>query len=490
MSKLREFFAEGIYPSSKDPDGGKKRKEDRQSDRLPFNRKEGDHSPSDDAEALRWKHGVDEGRPGQFTGGSLKKTAAGMKKRGDDFKKRWPDSTPKDDDEGEHSPSDDAEAQRWKHGVDEAKPTWVKGGKEPSFAALNRSRKKQPDSTPKDDDEGEYSPSDDAEAQRWKHGVDEADEKPRCNDCVGTGWNYEGTGRCLTCNGMGTADGSNPMDKEFDNIEQYEQEVWDYAQGQHNVSAAKLNSMGKQIKDAFNNDVPPDQFVDEFLRGGFGEAYNPDTMKPKEYWDDKHDTKKHSPKDDYADYADWEKTPKKVKEAQGERAASKSNQYGRKGQGEKARQDNFKATGEPQIDDPGFAGKNPDDDMFFGGKDADDYVGTVTDPKSTDDDFSADNSNELGFGDSSSDFLDSEIGPDDVDSIWSAAGQQEPPGYDVSFPSYEPKKPARGSHWWDNREPRFVSPKNPGERHSDIENAPSFPDEESEYVKNLLRKGK
>jgi len=403
------------------------------------------------------KIGVKESRnSGQFPGGNFTKDAA---KRSADFKKRWPDSTPNDDDEGEHSPSDDAEALRWKHGQDEG--------------AGDRERP-APDTS--GDDPGHEDPMD----------------GNVCPDCKGGNWSSDGSGPCPTCSGMGTSDGSNPKDKEFENIEQWEQEVWDYAQQRYNIPAAKLNSLGNKMDAAFENDVPPEQFVDE-LMGMMGEAFNSDTQKPSEYKMDKADDEKYKPKEDLSGYADWElsaqgkaKKSGKVSEAHGERAASKS-MY-KKGPMEKERQDKHKASGEPQVDDPGFAGKDPDEEMFFGGKDQDDYIGTMLDPAAGEefagkkvDDF-GDEPDDPGFG--------SDIGPGDVDSTLDTTGgwHHEQPGSDISFPEYEPKELERGSHWWDNKEPEFHPPKNPVERHSDIEKAPSFPDDDPQMA-DYLRKG-
>ena len=505
--------------------------------------------------------GVDEARnAGQFSGGNFTKDAA---KRSADFKKRWPDSTPKDDDEGEHSPSDDEEAARWKSGMDESDED-----------VLFRQR-------PSKFDGG---------------GNDPGHEDPDgnvCPDCKGGNWSSDGTGPCPTCKGMGTADGSNPMeggydqwleeleelllangptneqfegyieemgedafnsgvspqdfidqfdqytqgfedtrnekqrlsksmpeafDKEFENIEQWEQEVWDYAQHRYNLPAAKLNALSQEMDDAFANDVPPDQFVDELMgvmgeagqvEEGFGDDQAGDNIVsfnryledvwayaqqrynvPAEKlnaWEPRIRRAYQKDTPDPQDLVD-DIMRGRVHEASGENAASK--RY-KKGPMEKDRQDKHKASGEPQVNDPGFAGKDPDDEMFFGSKQDDDYVGTMLDPAAGEefagkkvDDFGGpeDSTEDPGFG--------SDVGPGDTDSVLGTSGgwHHEEPGSDVMFPEYEPKAQERGSHWWDNKEPEFHPPKNPAERHSDIEKAPSFPDDDPQMA-DYLRKG-
>jgi hypothetical protein len=138
-------------------------------------------------------------------------------------------------------------------------------------------------------------------------------------------------------------------------------------------------------------------------------------------------------------------------EAHGERAANRGPTNGR------AARQAHRIYNEPKIaakdarntKSPDF-GEEPGDEMFFGTPGQEDAVGTMLDPQSPSDefkggkvnDFSADNSDEPGFGDSSDDFLDtSHVSDDDVDSIWGPDGHQELPGSDVQFPEYDPEDP-------------------------------------------------
>jgi hypothetical protein len=312
-----------------------------------------------------------------------------------------------------------------------------------------------------------------------------------CPDCKGGNWSSDGSGPCPTCKGMGTADGSNPMEK---GIEQYAQEVWDIAQEQYGLPAKQLNGsgFGKAMERAFDMGIDAFEFVDDFVRSrGLGEGFNPHGQKPSEYNDDKFDDdqdrknhpwgKQAAADDDYAfGSTTKDKKSKKVSEAHGQNAAK----WVKKGESEKKRQDKHKASGEPQIDDPGFAGEDPDEEMFFGSKTPEDDVGTMLDPAAGEE-FKGGKVDD--FGDDAFDPFESP--PEGTDDTFNDKGHFDGPGSDVSFPEYEEEPLAPGEQWWDKRKSKsFVPSKDPAERHSDIEKAPSFPDDDP-WMANYLRKG-
>jgi hypothetical protein len=67
-------------------------------------------------------------------------------------------------------------------------------------------------------------------------------------------------------------------DNEFDNIEQWMDDAWAYAQEQKGISAQHLNMMMTKLEEYFENDVPPEDAVEELFgqRDEFDEGANDD----------------------------------------------------------------------------------------------------------------------------------------------------------------------------------------------------------------------
>jgi hypothetical protein len=109
----------------------------------------------------------------------------------------------------------------------------------------------------------------------------------------------------------------------------------------------------------------------------------------------------------------------------------------------------------PPIDDPGDGfGEDPDEDMFFGDKQADDYVGRIDDPTSSKvpepsfDNFDDDPIGDVGFGD---------IDPGDAPGRWNDRGWPTSQGDDaVTFPEYEGDPNYRRSSRYDSKQGRYV----------------------------------
>lgn len=220
-----------------------------------------------------------------------------------------------------------------------------------------------------------------------------------------------------------------------------------------------------------------------------GEAFDPDRHKEKEYKQDRADDRRFRSKfdkdDEMAGLADWEKAPKKkVSEAHGENKGGKGSEKQGKEMDRIDREKRSKKSDRAADKHSRMFGEpDPEEEMFFGGKDEDDYVGTMTDPAA----------GQEFKGGKVDDFGDDALEPalfdpeSDVQSVWDERGSQHNPDADVTFPKYDEPKRERGSYWWDDIKDREYKPPEDTARHSDIEKAPSFPDEEAEEIKALLR---
>ena len=390
--KLRDFFHvnEGVYPSSKDPNKSKADKEDRLTHPEYYdnsNAPEGrwdkidrDHaSKSRKSESIASFRGL--GRdpyrtPAPKQGECPECQNSGFALNADGQydecpnctdpqsggvlpQLKWKSSrTPQDD------ASDAAEAQRWKYGIDD------------SFDP-NRQKPKEYKQDRDDDD-------------RKNADWNKRDEEQGLADWEKVKKESAGEGKWP---GNTTFEDPSANPKEFDNIEQWEQDVWDYAQERYGWSAAKLNSpkMSKEMDSAFETDVPPEDFVDELSRESGMEESRSSNSGPGKL---SNEPEKSIGK------RDWEKTQSKDSRAQAKRST-------------------------------GFTDKDPADDMFFGSQDEDDMVGTITDPASGED-FKGKKVDD--FGDDALDGGFFEPG-EDTQSIWNQQGFQDAPGADVSFPS-------------------------------------------------------
>jgi hypothetical protein len=464
--KLRDFFIhEGSAPSSKDPDGGKRDREDRLAD--PY-------------------HPM--GKPAPHS--SQVERAAKFREEAADYAERC--GIPR---EVVERTSDD-----------EILDVMSKADASPeNFVDFKWSDYQSSMADYQQDEAVDEGPGDRERPAPDTSGDDPGHEDPMdgnvCPDCKGGNWSSDGKGPCQTCKGMGTADGSNPMDDSDagDNIvsfDRYLDDVWAYAQQRYNIPAEKLNRWEDAIRNAYNSETPdPKDLIDDIMRTRLGEAFNPDGQKPSEYNDDKFDDdqdrknhpwgKQAAADDDYA-YGSTtkDKKSKKVSEGPHGENAEAFGRVDKKSRSEKKRQDSFKATGEPQIDDPGFAGKDPDEEMFFGSKTPEDDVGTMLDPAAGEE-FKGGKVDD--FGDDALDPFESP--PEGTDDTFNDKGYFDGPGSDVSFPEYEEEPLAPGENWWNKKKSKsFVPSKDPSERHSDIEKAPSFPDDDP-WMANYLRKG-